>query len=91
VGWYSENSKGVLVEDCGTFPVGKKGGNELDLRDMSGNVWEWCWDLIGSGRRYRGGCWFFSAGYCAVSYRVSGDPDSRIYGLGLRLARSSEF
>jgi formylglycine-generating enzyme required for sulfatase activity len=38
VAWHSGNAGGV------THPMGTKASNSLGLYDMSGNVWEWCWD-----------------------------------------------
>jgi sulfatase modifying factor 1 len=85
---WSTDDKALLI-GCGTFPVAQKGRNELGLSDLSGNVWEWCWDLCdGYFRRNRGGGWSFNANYCALSFRFSGFPDDSRNFYGFRLARN---
>lgn len=97
VGWYINNSGGS------TRPVGLKAPNELGLYDMSGNVWEWCWNIYGqyvSGHKsnpkgvqsgdycvIRGGSWHDRPEVCRTTNRGYDDPSSRVSAGGFRYVR----
>jgi formylglycine-generating enzyme required for sulfatase activity len=98
--WYNSNSSSK------THEVGKKTANELNLSDMSGNVYEWVWDWYGSyssgtltdpagpasgtNRVIRGGGRSSDASSCAVTYRNAYAPNFRDRDFGFRVLAAAQ-
>jgi formylglycine-generating enzyme required for sulfatase activity len=94
--WFLESSDGK------THAVGALRPNAWGLRDMHGNLLEWCTDWFGNygakpvtdphgprdgtERVMRGGCWGSHASACRSAYRYRANPSIRTRNFGFRLA-----
>ena len=97
VAWYWDNANHKV------HPVGTKAPNELGIYDMSGNIFEWCYDwyddytessqtdpigaALGEYRVMRGGSYGSTADRCRVAARYNHWPSYNNMGYGLRLVR----
>ena len=89
-GYYWDGSSWQSTGVSGTAAVKGKESNSLGLYDMSGNVYEWCFDLRLSDRRVRrGGSWVFYAETLLIGYENTAfEPYIEVDDSGFRFARN---
>ena len=91
----TETAKVAVYDGSSTAVVkskGESGANALGLFDMSGNVWEWCFDwhpsYVGSNRVRRGGAYIDTAYIMQLGFVSNGVPYYEGGGIGFRFCRT---
>jgi formylglycine-generating enzyme len=104
VGWYLDNTRKPQEAQGRTQPVGRKQPNELGIFDMSGNVFEWCWDRYGQyqpndqedptgpetgyGRVLRGGAYCYNIAFLGIHFRLNLEANTTSPPYGFRVVRT---
>ncbi|MEC7987212.1 MAG: SUMF1/EgtB/PvdO family nonheme iron enzyme [Myxococcota bacterium] len=97
VGWFRENCES-------TQPVGQKESTRSGIYDLSGNVFEWCfdrWSMYAEGRQTdpigalegpkrvcRGGAWNQDAWCTRLRFRYAEEPAAKCSNIGFRITCS---
>ena len=85
VAWSRTNSP------TGAKTVKTLAANTKSIYDMSGNVFEWCFDEVPGvvGRRVLGGGWVVNSDSCQISIRGYSAPTRKELGFGFRIYRNN--
>jgi formylglycine-generating enzyme required for sulfatase activity len=87
IGWFKENSQHQ------SHAVGKKIANSLGIYDLSGNVWEWCFnDSLKSNQDFclhKGGSWYAGEQSALIQSYYGNTPTHTSNSVGFRVIFSS--
>ena len=85
--WFVDNS--IIDDAFQTHPVKTKKPNEWGFYDMSGNVYEWCWNDNSENKSVlHGGSWGDQQAYLYSTFRYFREIDSRHQNIGFRVSMS---